>query len=456
DTWQRTAVLRSDQGTDLELSSYQPQFFLVDQHFEETPLDGYDLIREYREARTSKETWLGIMTDKEEMTERVRAIRTGIDFFLTKPIRADRIVDLFTRHEPDKANAPYAVLLVDEDLKLGRTVTEVLDEIGIDVVQYPSGRDLIEKINEHNPQLVLLDMELSDYAGLELLKALRSDSRYGELTLVMMSMIGDHALVQEAFQAGADGFIFKPIDPRVFQAQVLSFRRRYQLFEANRMRDYLTGLYNRKTFTDLFDLVAADSLRNDRPLAMALIDIDDFKTINDNYGHTVGDEVLTKVGFMLRNAFRKDDLVARWGGEEFVILFRDLKPRQASFLVGSILQDLRVQRLISSQPGHQVTFSSGVAGFPRDGTNIIELSNSADVALYAAKTLGKDRVLRYENRDGRAGMIWIPEILLVEAQADIVHIPNPALDTIGFSVRGVRNVKAAIECLDQHQSSLSS
>jgi two-component system cell cycle response regulator len=158
------------------------------------------------------------------------------------------------------------------------------------------------------------------------------------------------------------------------------------------LRDPLTGLYNRRYFLEQLSIEISFSLRNQLPLSLIIMDIDRFKSINDTYGHPIGDEVLVGFAAKLMSTLRKEDVLARFGGEEFALLCRGL-PIEGGLAAAKRLRILiEMSRLSTSQPALPVTFSAGVAALSPTLSTIDDLLTSADRGLYAAKRTGRNRV----------------------------------------------------------------
>lgn len=158
--------------------------------------------------------------------------------------------------------------------------------------------------------------------------------------------------------------------------------------------DALTGLANRRHALETMERFLALAKRQGRPLSVAYIDFDHFKRVNDRHGHPVGDSVLRRAGELLANSFRGQDVVARWGGEEFLIMMFGIGKQDAAVRLRSVLQILNDERFSSSNGRvFHVSFSAGVAAYPHDGQDVQSLYAIADQALYRAKELGRNRVV---------------------------------------------------------------
>jgi diguanylate cyclase (GGDEF)-like protein/PAS domain S-box-containing protein len=183
-------------------------------------------------------------------------------------------------------------------------------------------------------------------------------------------------------------------------------RRSQELASANLMlhqratTDTLTGLANRDHALELLDRLISIARREQRTLAFAFLDIDHFKQVNDRFGHQVGDQVLHQLGVLLGASFRGEDVVARWGGEEFLVgLFGTDKAHAAERLVG-VLADFRDYPFAAPNgTAFHVSCSAGVAEYPGDGTDSTTLHLAADQALYQAKAAGRDRVVSAEGSE---------------------------------------------------------
>ncbi len=155
-------------------------------------------------------------------------------------------------------------------------------------------------------------------------------------------------------------------------------------------RDSLTGLYNRRYAQELIDHHVHLKERNGRPLAMALIDLDHFKQVNDQYGHALGDRVLQTFAQQARQVTRDADIVARWGGEEFLIVMPETSADGAALLVERLRETLSVLAVSDEAPALRIAFSSGITAH-RAGEHTDQTVQRADEALYEAKSAGRHR-----------------------------------------------------------------
>jgi len=158
-------------------------------------------------------------------------------------------------------------------------------------------------------------------------------------------------------------------------------------------RDFLTGLPRRSAFLAAFLSTLNQARRRDRPVALAVLDLDRFKDVNDVHGHLAGDRVLIAIGKLLTTRFRAEDVRGRWGGEELVIAFPDSDAAEVVPALERLLEEVHALEFAGENGTFQVSFSVGVADFPTDGSGPADLFAVADRRLYVAKRLGRARVV---------------------------------------------------------------
>ncbi len=192
---------------------------------------------------------------------------------------------------------------------------------------------------------------------------------------------------------------FGQTDIRLFEAVAehvaiaLENARTYQHTKELSNRDELTGLYNRRYFFERFEREVERGKRYNRTFSMIILDLDHFKRYNDNFGHLSGDRALREVARALERSTRKVDVLARYGGEEFVAILPETDKEDALLVAEKLLQAVEDIGLGASEGGELLTITAGVASFPLDSTDAIDLIEHADKALYTGKAQGRNRVV---------------------------------------------------------------
>ena len=275
-------------------------------------------------------------------------------------------------------------------------------DAGMSVREASSGSEVLEILETDRPDLVVLGRSLPDMDGLELLPRLKS----GELDFIpvlVASHNGDTAERVRGLQLGADDYLSRPCDPAELLARAKALLRVKQTHDRIRklqinleqlvISDPLTGLHNRRYLMDRLTQEMQRAERHGEPLAFAMLDLDGFKPINDQFGHIVGDKVLRGVGNTLARCVRVSDVAARYGGDEFGIILPATPPEGAMRVCERILRAVSELKL-QDEDGTlaKVTASLGLAYFPAEDIETPEdLVHSADGALYGAKRSGKNR-----------------------------------------------------------------
>ncbi len=289
-------------------------------------------------------------------------------------------------------------ILVVEDSSVQRAnLVWKLKKRSYEVIEASSGEEANKLIVSEKPDAILLDWELADAEGPELVEVWAKDETLKWIPVLMLTAHTEVERVQRALEAGAVDYICKPPNEIELAARLSTALRIKYLQDQLRdysMRDPLTGLFNRRYFSEIFhkELEKSRNARNN--ISCVIIDIDHFKLINDNYGHDVGDIVIKQMSEHLTKGVRKEDTVARFGGEEFVILMTDTDENSALMLLEKIHKAGREKKWGKKSKEIKVTFSAGIATLQGNWVESPEmLIKMADDALYAAKNLGRDRVL---------------------------------------------------------------
>jgi len=290
------------------------------------------------------------------------------------------------------------ILLIEDDLFLAEILKKRLAEANRDI--YTADRvSVAEKIlREKDIALVLLDIVLPDADGRDLLVRMRERFTSSSLPIVVLSAKNDPGTQTECFALGADAYFLKPVDPSTLAMALASYLQRTADYIKRSSRDFLTGLPNREALAQAFARARALSSRTKVPLVLAIVDIDRFKSVNDLYGHHVGDQVLRRICVIISRSLRASDFLARWGGEEFVILFLGADLPSARLALDKALAVLSAEVFVTPNGNRfHVTFSAGVAQV-KEGEAIEETIVHADRFLYRAKALGRNRILTETDR----------------------------------------------------------
>jgi two-component system, cell cycle response regulator len=299
------------------------------------------------------------------------------------------------------------ILIADDDATSRLLLTGALHKFGHEVIAKVDGTEAWEAMRGPGaPMLAILDWMMPGLAGVEVCRRVRSLGSDEPPYLILLTSMTEKADIAAGLEAGADDYLAKPFDAGELRARVEVGRRltelQARLGEARdalaqaAMHDPLTGALNRRAFAVLLSGALPEERRHGQGLALGICDVDDFKTVNDTYGHQVGDEVLCGVVRQLESGLRANDVLSRHGGDEFVVLAGHLGDADRASIATSLFERLRASvadHPIPTAAGDiSITISCGVSLWCQDLSEA-ELLAAADTALYGAKHAGRNRVV---------------------------------------------------------------
>lgn len=318
------------------------------------------------------------------------------------------------------------ILIVDDRPENLFVLESLLEDLDIELIKAQSGNEALARVLDHDFALVLLDIQMPGMDGYEVAELMRGNTLTRNIPIIFVTAKHkEKASVFKGYDSGAVDYLFKPLEPAILKGKVAVFLELYrqkkeledktceldkrlaeleelkgQLEESNKKlillsrQDGLTGLLNRRSFDELLIEEWQRGVRNKSNISVLLADIDYFKSYNDTYGHTLGDEVLKRVAQQLKlGPKRHIDKVARYGGEEFVIILPNTDLAGAELMAEKLKKDIFDLHIVheGAEGIGRVTISTGVATIkPRIGMNSLTLIEAADTKLYEAKASGRN------------------------------------------------------------------
>lgn len=308
-----------------------------------------------------------------------------------------------------KKTSKGRILIVDDNEMFGEEMKNFLERHGYDVLWITEGMSAIRIAKTQPLDVILLDRVLPDTDGIKICNLLKRDAETRDVPIIMLTAIDATEEKVKGLEAGADDYLSKPFEDIELQARVRASLRtkllRDELKQKNgelkqmlarmetiSMTDPLTGLFNRRRFQEVLELEFKKARRYHLPLTCMMIDIDHFKSVNDSYGHAIGDTVIRDVARIIQDCIRDSDSVCRWGGEEFILLAPMTKKTEALLPARRILAAVEAHAFAGLQ-GTRKTVSIGIAGVPDDDIDTTDkLVQEADESLYQAKKEGRNRI----------------------------------------------------------------
>jgi diguanylate cyclase (GGDEF)-like protein len=300
--------------------------------------------------------------------------------------------------EPTRA----LILIVDDSPANLEALNAVLGA-DHDLVFATSGQEALELARDQAPDLILLDVLMPGMDGYQACRQLKGDPKTQRIPVIFVTAMDHEEDEAAGLDAGAIDYLAKPIRASIVRARVrnhLELKRARDLLESLSITDPLTGLPNRRQFDAALETEIRRALRNTSHLGLMMCDLDYFKAYNDHYGHLAGDQCLQKVAEVFRNTFKRaGELPARYGGEEFAVILPDTTPADARAMAERVREAVEVSHVPHARNDRSpwVTMSIGVASLlVTADVSPSWLVQRADVALYASKKSGRNRVTSAE------------------------------------------------------------
>lgn len=310
------------------------------------------------------------------------------------------------------------IMLVEDSMLFQKYLTNLVNLNGYDSISVTDGLAAIELLYTLRPDLILLDINLPGMDGYDVCSHIRNTPSMNDIPIIFITSNEDDDAIVKGFEVGGNDYVIKPIVPIILQARIknqlavvhskemmnryidqletlndkLKLEKEYTEQLAN--RDYLTRAYNRRYLQDKLGLLQSMKPNNRHVFSLAIIDIDDFKKINDTYGHDAGDYVLKELVLLLNRHLRQHDLLSRWGGEEFMILLPDTDDELAYNLLEHLRTLVHQHRFIYNKKALPISFTAGISSTHTSCCEKIFIH--VDEALYFGKRHGKNRVIIYK------------------------------------------------------------
>jgi len=295
------------------------------------------------------------------------------------------------------------ILICEDNIVENNLLSEFFVSHGYEVICDYDGTGVLEKVTKENPDIIILDIRLGKVDGLEICKRIKEERTNEFMPIVLVTAYFEGVRDKiNALEIGADDILPKPFDLDELLARVRSLLKIKVLYERTQYlatHDLLTDTYNRIYLMNFLEKEEKLHHRYNTIFSFALVDIDNFKDINDTYGHQVGDKILNQIAAILKNTLREVDILARYGGDEFAVVFPYINKENAIKACLRILNSMNESEFSVNLPTAEeqklklrLTVSIGVASLPEDGASVDEIIHKADSALYKAKSSGKNCV----------------------------------------------------------------
>ncbi len=386
-------------------------------------LEVVELRRALVESADAWDEWKGMLNLKEAPARRKRAKAEDAPQEEAMDAKPD-LSDLLEEEEESVSIDPL-VLIVDDDDRIVRLLQHYLKKGGFRTISANDGKRALDLAAEHQPQIIITDWMMPEMTGVELCQKLKQSESLRSAYVIMLTAEEAIGSIEEGFSAGVDDYICKPFKSSILMARVRSAKRVLELqMQLEKERDIRTGqmatlgAMTRKlrsvTMTDMLTELPnrryagkrlreewAASVSRDKRLSLVMIDIDNFKEVNDRYGHDAGDCVLRETALVLMENTRSGDVICRFGGEEFLLINVDCDRETAMQCCERLRAAVEANRISSGEFEGNVTISLGVAERTDEIESVDALLKAADEAVYRAKRFGRNRIDDGESEGAR-------------------------------------------------------
>lgn len=374
-----------------ELERQRPDVLIVDMMFPQGELAGVQAVAEARRAWSGAWPKVVFLSSRGDLEARLEAVRAGGDAYFAKPVDLGPLVEKLDSLTARHAHSPYRVLIVASDADLAGDYGGALESAGMRAEVVFDPLQTMDTLYGFQPDLILMDIYMQGCTGPELAAALRQQESYLSTPIVFLSTEEGLAEQLAAIERGGDDFLPRFIELHHLVSAVEARARRGRALQSLISHDGLTGLLNHGNLKLTLETEISRASRDGSTMSYAMIDLDRFKSINDNFGHPAGDRLLRSLALFLRQRLRRSDVLARYGGDELAVIL----PRTDGETASQVLDEIREG---FSQLRHRVgvrdftaTLSCGIATYPARQTAEL-LTEAADHALYSAKRAGRNRV----------------------------------------------------------------
>lgn len=365
---------------------------VVDIWLDETH-NSFDLVNKLRTTPYHADLPVAFVSADEAMVTRLAAAEAGGELFLSKPLAESQIAEAADQLVALRRATRPRLLAVDDDRDYLLGLRDSLGAHDMEVLFEQNAKNILSRLVQLEPEFIVIDLNMGGLDGIDLIRILRTSPRWKDLPIVVLTAVDDVEARVKSYEAGCDDYISKLCSEKEIGIRIQSRIDRSRQ-QRRSERDSLTGLMLRRPFVIRLMSRISEARRHHRPLSLCLIDLDQFKAINDRYGHLAADKALAAFGRLSLSRLRSEDLRARWGGEEFALAFPATSGCDVHYAVDKLRTEFN-QLEFSGDDGERfrVSFSAGVASFPADGATQEELLREADRRLYEAKSKGRNTIV---------------------------------------------------------------
>lgn len=322
-------------------ADFYPQILLVNAHYPIAHLTGYEFLTTFYRTNDEMTTTIGLVIDNQASDDHIKALQKGMTFILVKPFTLSVILPILDQIPFKAFSLNYKVLVVDDDPDICLYILQTLKYIGLDIQILTNLTDLKDKIESYQPNLILLDVNLANEKGEELLGQIRTQLHYRQLLLGMITPGQQEApLIQKCYDANVSEIIFKPLESGVLQRKVAHLLKKHAQDNLKIIKDTSTNLEKSETFFHYLDLVQEQNQQDISPKILCVFELDDFLMISQQMGPQAEENLLIQINQQLEALLKKYEVASYIEAGKFALIFKGYDPYFVHLFMHSFLVDL--------------------------------------------------------------------------------------------------------------------
>lgn len=391
----RSAISTTLAAAELKIEQDEPTVVLLDPNITHPTTDSLKLLAKLTHQTPAVPVLVFTSHDsppeklRQRLTDRLEIAQLGGHSFLSKPLPLAQVLKAVAQAAQQAEATKQRVMVVDEDPQILATLKGLLEPWGLSVTTLNEAQQFWETLESCSPDLLILEMNMSILSGDDLCQIVRNDSRWGSLPIIFLTTHPSIETIDRVYSVGADDFVSKPIAGSELVSRVINRLERIELLRNAAEIDRLTKLSNRHKSTQDLEKYLQLAARQNLPLCLAVLDLDNLKAINERHGYSTGDMVMRQWGQLLRQTFRQSTVIARWDGDEFVVALFDTNKADGIQRFTQLLATLQRRQFVTpDRTQFRIAFSAGIAQYPDDGTDLPTLYQAAAAALHQSKVAG--------------------------------------------------------------------
>lgn len=383
----RSAISMTLAAAELKIEQDAPTVVLLDPDITHPTTDSLKLLAKLTHQTPAVPVL--VFTSHDRLTDRLEVAQLGGHSFLSKPLPLAQVLKAVAQAAQQAEAAKQRVMVVDRDPQILATLKGLLEPWGLSVTTLNDPHQFWETLESCSPDLLILEMNMPILSGTDLCQIVRNDSRWGSLPIIFLTTHINVETIDRVYSVGADDFVSKPIAGSELVSRVINRLERIELLRNAAEIDRLTKLSNRHKSTQDLDKYLQLAARQNLPLCLAVLDLDNLKAINERHGYSTGDMVMRQWGQLLRQTFRQNTVIARWEGDEFVVALFDTTKAEGIQRLTQLLATLQRRQFVTpDRTQFRIAFSAGIAQYPDDGSDLPTLYQAAAAALHQSKVAG--------------------------------------------------------------------